>query len=341
MYKLGSRLEVMQHLEPFVASQLDKLLRNPETNWQPMDYSPDLAAEDGFEQIRALQEECRAMPDDAMIVLVGDMITEEALPTYASWISTLEGVGAQGEPKTAWGAWNRGWCGEENRHGDILNRYLYLSGRVNMREVEVTVNNLISDGGDTQTENDPYRTFIYTSFQEIATRISHLNVGKIAEQVGAKRLFELSKRIAGDENRHARAYMLFISKILELDPSEAVLAFQDMMKKKITMPAMYMRERGKDLGETFKKFEVIANRSTVYTPWHYVSIIEQLLQEWDVQHLSGLTPAAEKAQEYLCTLPGRYKKIIERLKQPEIHPQALQFSWIVPAQLNHTAVSGP
>jgi hypothetical protein len=26
----------------------------------------------------------------------------------------------------------------KNRHGDLLNKYLYLSGRVNMREVEMT-----------------------------------------------------------------------------------------------------------------------------------------------------------------------------------------------------------
>jgi acyl-[acyl-carrier-protein] desaturase len=32
---------------------------------------------------------------------------------------------------------DRQWTGEENRHGDLLNKYLYLSG-VNMREVEMT-----------------------------------------------------------------------------------------------------------------------------------------------------------------------------------------------------------
>ena len=116
------------------------------------------------------------------------------------------------------------------------------------------------DGGDTQNENDPYRTFIYTSFQEIATRISHLNVGKLAREHGAELLYSMSARIAGDENRHARAYKAFISKIIEVDPSEAVLAFQDMMKKKITMPAMYMRERGAVMGDTFKKFEAVAGR---------------------------------------------------------------------------------
>jgi acyl-[acyl-carrier-protein] desaturase len=303
------------------------LLREPEKSWQASDFLPDLSTEEGFEQVRELQDEARRIPEDVLVVLVGDMITEEALPTYASWIFTLEGVGTQGEPRTVWGQWNRGWCAEENRHGDILNRYLFLTGRVNMREVEVTIQNLIYDGGDTQTLNDPYRTFIYTSFQEIATRISHLNVGLKARENGCTKLFEMCKRIAGDENRHARAYKTFISKFLEVDPSEVVLAFEDMMRKKITMPAMYMRERGQAIGDTFAKFETIATRSGIYTPTDYVNIIENLLEDWDISHLTNLTPAAEKAQDYLCRLPERYKKIIERIK-PKDHDPSIKFSWL-------------
>lgn len=30
---------------------------------------------------------------------------------------------------TPWARWNRHWTAEENRHGDVLNKYLYLSGR--------------------------------------------------------------------------------------------------------------------------------------------------------------------------------------------------------------------
>jgi len=322
-----SRLEVMKHVEKVVDENLSTLLRNPETAWQPSDFLPDLATEEGMEQLRELREEVKALPEDALVVLVGDMITEEALPTYASWISTLEGVGAQGDPETAWGAWNRGWCAEENRHGDVLNRYLYLSGRVNMREIEVTIHHLINDGGDTQTENDPYRTFIYTSFQEIATRISHLNVAKMAEKAGVERLTKLCKRVAGDEERHARAYKLFISKIMEVDPSEAILAFHDMMKKKIIMPAMYMRESGGDKGDTFEKFEVIANRTGVYGPLDYVGIIENLLKDWDIEHMGGLSPAAAKAQDYLCGLPAKYRRVIERFKkQGESMP--VSFTWL-------------
>ena len=334
---LPSRLEVMNHVERFVAEKLPFFLRGAEINWQPSDLSPDLRTDAGFEALRELRAEAGRLPEDAMVILVGDMITEEALPSYASWISTLEGVGVMGQPKTAWGAWNRAWCGEENRHGDLLNRWLYLSGRVNMREIEISIQHLISDGGDTGNENDPYRTFVYTSFQEIATRISHLNVGKIARSVGAEKLYELSAKIAGDEHRHARAYKYFIEKIMEVDPDEAILAFQDMMKKKITMPAMYMRERGGQIGDTFKRFEAVATRAGVYTGWDYVRIVEELIRDWDIAHLSGLSPAAAKAQDYLCSLPGRYRKLLTRMQDqtarksdPEPNGAALEFTWMLP-----------
>ncbi len=35
-------------------------------------------------------------------------------------------TGAQSHP---WAVWTRHWTAEENRHGNLLNKYLYLSGR--------------------------------------------------------------------------------------------------------------------------------------------------------------------------------------------------------------------
>lgn len=40
----------------------------------------------------------------------------------------------------------RGWTAEENRHGDALHAYLYLSGRVDMRAVQRTVQRLLAAG---------------------------------------------------------------------------------------------------------------------------------------------------------------------------------------------------
>lgn len=61
---------------------------------------------------------------------------------------------------------------------------------------------------------------------------------------------------------------------MEVDPTRGTPAFQDMMKK-ITMPAMYMRERGGQIGDTFKKFEQVAGRSGADTGWDYVEIIDK------------------------------------------------------------------
>ncbi len=57
------------------------------------------------------------------------MITEEALPTYMTMLNTLDGVRDEtGAAATPWGKWTREWTAEENRHGDIMNKYMYLTG---------------------------------------------------------------------------------------------------------------------------------------------------------------------------------------------------------------------
>ena len=327
----ASRKEVMDHLEPSLAEDIPKLTLDPEACWQPADYLPDLRTEEGFEAVKELREEAAALSDDVLVTLIGDMITEEALPSYSSWIAVMDGVDRMGVPRNNWGEWNRRWSSEENRHGDLLNKWLYLSGRVNMREVEVTIQHLIGDGGEIGVESDPYRTFVYTSFQEIATRISHLNVGLMARKAGAERLYKLCSRVAGDEHRHARAYKLFFSRILEVDTDEAVLALQDMMKKRITMPAVFMRERGAERGSTFDKFHAVAERTGIYTAHDYIHIVEDLVGDWNIGKLTGLSPAAAKAQDYLCNLGARYRRVVDRYGQ-KADNTLYGFTWLQDAQ---------
>jgi acyl-[acyl-carrier-protein] desaturase len=94
-----------------------------------------------------LRERTDELPDEYFVVLVGDMITEEALPTYQTMINTLDGVRDEtGASSSPWAMWTRTWTAEENRHGDLLGKYLYLSGRVDMRMVEKTVQYLIGSG---------------------------------------------------------------------------------------------------------------------------------------------------------------------------------------------------
>ncbi len=319
------RIEVMNFLGQGIEGVITDYLRPVEEYWQPADFLPDFSREDYVKEVKLLQESCNDLPYDYIAVLIGDTITEEALPTYESWLMDVVGINQQGEEPNAWSKWVRAWTAEENRHGDLLNKYLYLSGRVNMHAMEVSTHYLIQDGFDIGTGQDPYRNFIYTSFQELATNVSHRRTATIAKKYGNPHLSKICGVIASDEMRHAKAYKTFVAKILEVDPSEMMLALEDMMRKKIVMPAHFLRETGVKMGETFSHFSDAAQRLGVYTTIDYIEILEGLLDEWKIGQVGGLTDAAEKGRDYLMALPARLRRIADRTRIPEL---SYQFSWI-------------
>ncbi|RYY49619.1 MAG: acyl-ACP desaturase [Chitinophagaceae bacterium] len=314
----------MQFLGNEIDSVIDEFLKDISTNWQPTDFLPESASENFHSEIKELQQQCKDLPYDYLAVLVGDVITEEALPTYESWLMGVEGVNP-GEPQ-GWSKWVRMWTAEENRHGDLLNKYLYLSGRINMREMEISTQYLIADGFDIGTGSDPYKNFVYTSFQELATNISHRRTASMAKQYGSTQLSKICGVIASDEARHAKAYKRFVSRIFEIDPSEMMLAFEYMMRKKIVMPAHFLRQAGETIGATFSHFSDAAQRLGVYTSWDYTNILESLIQEWNIGNIKGLNTAGERARDYLMALPERFKKVAGRsgIKAPIEY----EFSWI-------------
>lgn len=320
------RLEVMRFLEKNVDTFIDQYLLPIEKIWQPTDYLPNSQEETFFEELKELRELAKDLPYDFWVVLVGDTITEEALPTYESWLMDVEGI--DNVERNGWSRWIRQWTSEENRHGDLLNKYLYLSGRINMREVEITTQHLISDGFDIGTGRDPYKNFVYTSFQELATFISHNRVAELAKKIGDEKLSRMCKRIAGDEMRHHIAYSEFVKSIFEVDPSEMMLAFQYMMKQKIVMPAHFLRESGQKIGTAFEQFSNAAQRMGVYTASDYVDIMQKLIDKWQIDKISGLTDEAERARDFLMKLPMRMSKISERLIVPV---DSYIFKWVQPA----------
>ena len=323
MYTDLVRKEVMKTLDKEVLGYIETYLTPIEDIWQPTDFLPDTTSPDFKYDLDELQTFAREMDYDLFVTLIGDCITEEALPSYEAWVMAIEGVDQ--DHKNNWSQWMRSWTAEENRHGDLLNKYLYLCGRVNMREMEVTTQYLISDGFDLGTSHDPYKNFVYTSFQETATNISHRRVGTFAKQSGNKKLAKMCAVIAADEARHAKAYKHFVTEIFKLDPSEMMIAFEEMMKKKIVMPAHLMRESGQKAGELWAHFSDAAQRCSVYTAQDYIDILSGLLRDWKIEHIDGLNERAQKAQEYLMKLPGRLQRITDRIATPD---KEYDFKWV-------------
>jgi acyl-[acyl-carrier-protein] desaturase len=322
------RLEVMQFLEKNVDAFVDQYLIPIDKIWQPSDFLPNSEGNNFLEEVKELREIAKDLPYDFWVAMVGDTITEEALPTYESWLMDVEGV--DNVERNGWSKWVRQWTSEENRHGDLLNKYLYLSGRVNMREVEITTQYLISDGFDIGTGRDPYKNFVYTSFQELATYVSHNRVSQLAKKYGDNKLSKMCKMIAGDEMRHHLAYCEFVDQIFKVDPSQMMLAFNQMMKNKIVMPAHFLRESGQHISSAFEHFSDSAQRIGVYTAADYVEIMQKLIDKWKIDSITGLTDEAEKARDYVMKLPARMAKISERLVIPD---ESFIFKWVEPAMI--------
>ena len=196
--------------------------------------------------------------------------------------------------------------------------------------VVISSDDLINDGFDPGTGRDPYKNFVFTSFQELATYVSHNRVALLAKKYGDKKLHKMCNLIAGDEMRHHLAYSEFVKRIFEVDPSEMMLAYQHMMKHKIVMPAMHLRESFGKKGQLFDQFSVVAQQIGVYTGFDYVDILNRLNKMWSIDSMSGLSTEAEKARDYLMKLPARMAKVSERLVIPA---ESTIFKWVEPAMI--------
>ena len=315
--------EVLRGLNGIVEQNLDLLLPRDKA-WQPTDFLPSFTAEDWQEQLIRFREPAQQLTDEVLVVLVGDMVTEEALPNYAISLNLIA-EDEEGTNPSAWARWMRGWVAEENRHGDLLNAFLRLTGRVDMRSVELTVQHLIANGFNPRAYPDPYAGMLYTSFQERATRISHFNVAKLALRDGDENLNRICSKIAGDENRHATFYTRMVGHIMEQDAEDVILIFREMLRRIIAMPGKLMYD-GQD-PDLFEHFAVVAQRLGVYTVHDYASIVAYLVDTWNIAGRS-LSGKAAKAQEFLCRQAERLSSFADAVAEDIAKQPKYAFSWI-------------
>jgi len=166
---------------------------------------------------------------------------------------------------------------------------------------------------------------VYASFQERATFISHSNMARLAKEMGDPVLARICGTIAADEKRHEIAYGRIVEKLLEVDPTETMLAIAKIMSGNITMPGHLMHD-GRD-PHLFSHFSSVAQRIGVYNVSDYIDSLEFLIGRWKLEKLEGLTSEGKRAQELVYGLVPKVRRLQERADE-RARKMKPKFSWI-------------
>jgi len=225
--------------------------------------------------------------EDARTSLVLNLLTEDNLPYYHALIE-------KHMPQTsAFVRWNHLWTAEEGQHAIAIRSYLLTSRNADPHQLEDDRKATMINGYQ-PTFDDPTEIFAYTAAQELATRVSHRNAGKITDDPAA---YELMRHIAADENHHFIFYKGVMRAMIEEAP-ELVLGGIHRVFDNFQMPGVAM--------PNFLRRSIRVAKAGVYNlRIHHDRVVLPLLKDWDIEGLSGLSPAAAELQEKIMELPGR------------------------------------
>lgn len=233
---------------------------------------------------------------DVRETLILNLLTEDNLPYYHFTIANKFGEGS------AVGRWTRRWTAEEGQHAIAIRDYLMVSRNYDPVALEDDRMATIARGWDSPWD-DPIDIFVYTSAQELATRVSHRNTGLKSDDETA---YEIMKRIAADENYHYIFYKGVVAAMLKQDPSPVLLSMRKVYEN-FHMPGTVVPQ--------FRKRAARAARAEIYDlRIHAEKIIAPVLREWKIETLEGLTPEADEAREALLEMPGKLVERAERLE---------------------------
>ena len=302
--------EMLAELEPTVTENLNRHLATAK-EWMPHEFVPWSQGTDflelGGEPWSLEQSNLSPIARTALEV---NLLTEDNLPSYHREVERAFGR------DSAWGTWVNRWTAEEGRHAYCIRDYLLVTRGVDPEELERARMQTMQSGYDSG-DKPLLNVCAYVSFQELATRISHRNTGRYAEDPIAEKLLT---RVAMDENLHMIFYRNIVSAALELAPNETMRAITDEVVN-FQMP-------GAVIPGFARKSVQIAMAGIYDLRVHHDDVIMPLVRQWGLFELDGLDAEGEKARTELAGaiegLNAQASRFVEQREQAAAKKAARQ-----------------
>jgi len=286
MVKTMAQTDLLRELEQVVVGELDRH-EKVAREWFPHDYVPwsEGRSFDGLMGGEPWSESDSGISDVARSALIVNLLTEDNLPSYHHEIALIFGRDA------AWGEWVHRWTAEEGRHAIAMRDYLLVTRMVDPVALERFRMQHMSAGYESAHSGELMGSLAYVSFQELATRVSHRNTGKLTNDPMCERLLS---RIAADENLHMIFYRNLMDAALQISPDQAMVAILDVVKN-FAMP-------GTGIPGFQRKAVEMAVAGIYDLRQHKDEVLDPVLRFWKVFDLEGLSQEGEVARTELAEL---------------------------------------
>ena len=296
--------ELIHELLPKVGELLERHLKSSK-EWFPHTFVP-------WERAVALETDTEwdprafPLPDAVRSALFVNLLTEDNLPYYHAHIASV-----LGKKSEAWLEWNHRWTAEEARHSIVIRDYLVVTQAIDPFELERGRMQQMSTAivPEPPTIAD---TLAYVALQELATRISHRNTGKLLNDPAG---MDVMARVAKDENLHFLFYRDAFTELLAIDPSTAMLALERQVRD-FEMPGVGI--------PNFKHHAHAIAQAHIYDlQLHHDQILQPVvLRHYDIENVTGLSDEAEKARESMLVRIERTGKAARRLAERAAQAEA-------------------
>ena len=273
-------VSLLSELRPVVEGLVERHLSTTK-EWFPHELVPWSRGRD-FEPGYQWEPDEFPLPEAIRSALIVNLLTEDNLPYYFSTIDRVF-------PAEGWQEWTRRWTAEEMRHAIVIRDYLTVTRALDPVKLERDRMVQVTTAETPQPETVP-DMIVYLCLQELATRISHRNTGKMIDHDRAG--YEVMARVAADENLHFLFYRDLATAALQLDPSRMMEAIE----RQVTGFAM----PGTGIPGFFGHAVAIARSGIYNLLLHHDQIVcPVVLRQWKVDDLEGLSVEAEQSREKL------------------------------------------
>jgi acyl-[acyl-carrier-protein] desaturase len=284
---------MLEELAPHAEALFERHLATAR-EWFPHEFVPWDRGRDFTPGEQWCPEQC-PLPGAVRSALFVNLLTEDNLPYY---FHTIDNHFSGSE---VFKAWDRRWTAEENRHAIMLRDYLTVTRALDPVQLERA--RMAQMCSAVVPEPDSVGdTLVYVALQELATRISHRNTGKVMEdKVGS----EVMNRIAADENLHYLFYRDLVSVALQAAPSDTMQAIERQVRD-FEMPGVGIID--------FSRHAAAIARAGIYdfAIHHEQILVGVVMRRWKVDTVTGLDADGEASRDRVIDHIERVGRIARR-----------------------------